>query len=152
MKKNLCDLFKEMNPLKISNGDYYNVVAFCDILNQLEETDIYVNEHIITPFYIYNNKVLELYDYSLNIQQVDSPNFNNFILEETGKTKLNEINNSIIQKYEKCYLETIRPNKYLPIAKLQEYLHYLRTVTDIKDRIFDYLNEFYEDKLYIELY
>jgi hypothetical protein len=152
MEVNIYDLFTKMDIFKVSNGKYYKLVDFEKILNHLSESNVEVDEHIITPFYICDKGVLELYDYELNIRQVDSPNIDNFILIKTGKTSLNEVNPVIKQKIRKCYLETIKPNKYLQVSKLQEYFCYVRTSSDLRESINDYLNEYEENKLFFEVY
>ena len=152
MRKNLRDLFLKLEVLKVSNGSYYNLIDFFNILNQLGKVDIYVDEYILTPFYICNNKVLELYDYELNIRLVESPSFNTFVLRATGKANFTDVDPEIIRKFENRYLETILPNKSLPVSKLLEFIRYVRKSNEIEKRVCDCFHEFHDSKLYFEVY
>ena len=148
----LFDLFAKMDVLELSNAKYYKLLDFCDVLSHLCEADVEIDECIITPFYICDQRVLELYDYELRILKVSKPNVENYILNITGKLNLEEVNPTIIEKLKKCYLEVQSPNKTLPVCELKRYTQFVRNSEEIKERILRYQNEFDEGKLFFEVY
>ena len=150
--KNLNNLLDKMHVLNLSNATYYNLIDFDDILVQLGDRKIEVDEHIITPFYICNQMVLELYHFSLTIRHVKAPDIDNFILRETGRKSMDEVDPSIKLRFQRCYLETIAPNKSIPANKLQSFTNYVRNSVDIAQLISDYLHDFEEENLYFEIY
>ena len=152
MEKNLIAIIAKMKPMSLSNANYYKLIDLNSVLKQLGEIDIIVDEHIITPFYIYNQSVLELYDYELNIRQVNHPDVDNFLLSKTGKQSLDDVSPLVKKKIKNCYLETILPSRSLPVCKILEFIRYVRSSDEIRERIKDCLHEFCEDKLYFEIY
>ncbi len=152
MKKCLSDLLGLISSIEKSNGRYYKLNDFFDILDKMTEDEIEVEDTIITPFYICDLGVLELYDYEFNIRLVNSSNVDNFILVKTGKKNLGEVSAEIEEKLRKCYVELVIPQKFLSIFRLQEFIGYVKDSLEIKERIRDTVHEFNGDKLYFEVY
>ena len=152
MEKSLHDLLADMNTVKISNARYYKWLDFYDVLNRNIEAKILSDDYIITPFYIRNQKVLELYYYELNIRQVDAPGRDNFILEKTAKKSIKDVPPSILQNFTRCYLEVINPCKFMSARDLHSYFGYVKDSNDLKEELINYLHEFDDEKLYFEVY
>ena len=57
----------------------------------------------ILPYYIHNKRIMELYDYELNIRLVDSPDVDRSILKRTGKLSIDEIDTRVLSKLQNCY-------------------------------------------------
>ena len=152
MKNDFNDLFTAMDTLKVSNGMYFNMAVFYETLSILGKSEIRVEDLVIVPFYIYNQKVLELYDYTLNIRQVDKPNADNFILKKTGKLSVKDIKPEIEHKLRRCYIEVIKPNQFIKASKLLEFFQYVRNSPEVKENVIHGFNEFMDQNLYFEFY
>ena len=152
MTTTLKDLLQTMPTIKISNGVYYNLKEFNNILNRMAGQQIEVEDTILMPFYIRSSRVLEIYDYAINIRLVDLPNEENYILAKTGKDSMNEVDADLREKLSSCYLEVIKPEKFLLIDGLNECVNYVLTSPELRKRIYDYLHEFDDNKFYFEFY
>lgn len=152
MSKSLNDLFNSISSLERSNTKYYRLNDLHNALNKMYGEEIEVDDTILTPFYICGLGVLEIYDYELNIRLVDRPSEETFILTKTGKRSINEVSSEIERKLRSCYLELVKPQKFLSTDMLKKYVDYVKTSPEIKERIGEYLHEFDDDKLYFEIY
>jgi len=152
MAKSLNDLINSISTLERSNTKYYRVNDLHNVLNKMHGEEIEVIDTILTPFYICDLGVLEIYDYELNIRLVDRPSDETFILTKTGKKSIDEVSTEIEQKLRSCYLELVKPQKFLLSNLIEKYVYYVKTSPEIKERISQYLHEFDNDKLYFEIY
>lgn len=152
MTKSLNDLLNSISALERSNTKYYKLNDLHSALNKMYGEEIEVSDTIITPFYICDLGVLEIYDYELNIRLVDRPSEETFILTKTGKKGINEVSSEIVRKLRSCYLEIVKPQRFLLTNMLEKYVDYVKTSPEIKERISEYLHEFDNDKLYFEIY
>ena len=152
MPKSLNDLINSISALERSNTKYYRLNDLHNALNKMYGEEIEVDDAILTPFYICDLGVLEIYDYELNIRLVDQPSGETFILTKTGKKSINEVNSEIEQKLRSCYLELVKPQRFLLINMLEKYVDYVKNSPEIKERIRENLHEFDNDKLYFEIY
>lgn len=86
----------------------------------------YNNDLVITPYYIVNNRRMELYEFTLSIRIVKSPRGKEWLfLEETGKKTIEEIDSSVIDKLDNTYYEVLDGDyKYLASC-LQRYIEYM---------------------------
>ncbi len=152
MTKSLNELLNTISALERSNTKYYRLNDLLNALNKTYGEELEVDDTILTPFYICDLGILEIYDYELNIRLVDRPSKENFILTKTGKKSIDEVNTEIEHKLRSCYLELVKPQKSLSIDKLEKYINYVKTSPEIKERIEEYLHEFDNGKLYFESY
>jgi hypothetical protein len=152
MAKSLDDLINSISALERSNTKYYRLNDLHNALNKMYGEEIEINDAILTPFYICDLGVLEIYDYELNIRLVERPSEETFILTKTGKKSINEVSSEIVQKLRNCYLEIVKPQRFLLTNMLEKYVDYVKTSPEIKERISEYLHEFDNDKLYFEIY
>lgn len=150
--KKLSDLLIPIRTLRISNSEYYRLDDFQNALSEAKEDRLEVEDTVITPFYIINSKVYEIYDYELNLRMVDQPNIETFILNKTGKKSLDEVRDDIVHKFENCYLEVIRPQKHLPAYMLLQYIDYVQTSPGLITDISQYFHEYDTRKLYFQIY
>lgn len=150
--RRLSDLLDVTNVINLSNAKYYELNSFDDNLAQLSEAEVIADDAILTPFYICEQGILEIYDYELNIRKVNSPSINHFILTKTGKKSLDEVDPAIKQKLKHCYVEILLPKQSLSVSKLQEYVDYLKNSFEVKARISDTLYEFCDSKFFFEVY
>lgn len=152
MIKNLNDLLNTISILERSNAKYYKLNDLHNALNKMSEKEMEVEDTILTPFYICDLGILEVYDYELNIRLVDQPSLENFILTKTGKESIDEVTFEIRKKLSNCYLELVKPLSVISIERLEKYVNYVKESSEIKKRIEEYLHEFDDRKLYFEIY
>ncbi|AGF55476.1 hypothetical protein B0P06_000428 [Clostridium saccharoperbutylacetonicum] len=152
MTESLNDLLNSISVLERSDTKYYKLNDFHSALNKMYGEAVELSDTIITPFYICDSGILEIYDYELNIRLVDSHNKEALILTKTGKKSINEVNPEIVQKLTNCYLEIVKPQRVLLTNILEKYVDYVKTSPQIKERISEYLHEFDNEKLYFEVY
>ena len=142
---------KKLRVYTISNEKLYKVSEFEEILQSVS-FDIFESDDIIlTPYYIANNKVYELYAYELNVRFVDKTDFENYLKKITGKARIEEIADEIIELHKNCYLEII-DDKKLPKKALQEYISYLQSSKQLRAEIQKVFSTFDKGNLYFEVY
>lgn len=152
MVKNLNDIIRSLKVLKKFNSNFYSYEDFLILLNELKNKKIKVEDSIMLPFYICDNKQFELYDYELNIRLVDFPNVDSYILMKTGKASISAIDPLIEQKLRNCYLEASKSDKLLLVQSIIDYIDYTRNSQEIRERVREIFDEFFENKLYFEFY
>lgn len=152
MMKRLNDLLNSISTFEKSNTKYYRMNDLQNVLNEMHGEQIEVDDTILTPFYICDLGVLEIYDYELNIRLVDCPSEETFILTKTGMKSISEVNTEIEQKLRSCYLEIVKPQRFLSTNMIEKYIRYVKNSPEIKERISENLHEFDNNKLYFEIY
>lgn len=150
--KSLKDLLNSISTIEMAHTKYYRLNDLYNVLNKMHGEEIEVDDTILTPFYICDLGRLEIYDYELNIRLVDRPSEETFMLTKTGKKNIDEVDNEIKQKLRNCYLELVKPQRFISVNRLKNYIEYVRTSPEIKERISEYLHEYDTDKLYFENY
>lgn len=148
----LNELLNSISTIERSNTTYYRLNELHNVLNEMHGKQIEVDDMILTPFYICDLGILEIYDYELNIRIVDRPSEENFILTKTGKKSIDEVGIEIKQKIRNCYLELVKPQRFLEVNMIGKYIEFVKVSSEIKKRISEYLHEFDNDKLYFEIY
>ena len=95
----ISEVYTVIKTLEYSGEKYINLVE----LDNLLKTDILIEmeECLITPYYIHNNKRLELYQYEFCC--TDKVCFEEYILNLTGKEKTEDIPEEIWELRKKCF-------------------------------------------------
>ena len=149
--KEIKNIVIELANTTVANNKYYSLLSLLEVLSKLEE-DIFLEDIIIIPYYIYNNRVMELYDYELNIRVIDKPDVEKYILQRTGKQSIKEIEPRILNKLKNCYIGLDRKNGILTTNMLIQYIHYVLDSTELQDRVEKSLGDFSESEYYFELH
>ena len=68
------------------------------------------------------------------------------------KIDSDEVEIEIKQKISNCYLELVKPQRFLEVNMIWKYIEFVKVSPEIKKRISEYLHEFDNDKLYFEIY
>jgi len=76
-----------------------------DALENLKDEYIEFGDYDITPYYIDDGKILELYEYELTISEGKNDNFEEFILNLTGRDRIEEVPADIIFLRRKCFIK-----------------------------------------------
>jgi hypothetical protein len=81
---------------------------------------------VITPYYFFDEQVMELYDYTLSIRIVESLHSREqFLLEETGKKSIEEIDSKIIEKLDNTYYEVVEGDAQSFLKSLKQYINFM---------------------------
>lgn len=142
---------KKLKIHKMSNEELYKLSEFKENLQLINFDTFESDDLILTPYYIDNNKLYELYTYELNVRIVDETDFESHVKKITGKERIEDIADEIIELHKNCYLE-ITDTKSLPKRALQEYISYLQNSRQIETEIQKMFSTFDKDNLYFEVY
>lgn len=148
----LENILAEVHAIKKNNGLYYSINHFQKVIKQNINKHIEVVDTIITPFYICDSGILEIYDFELNIRLVDIPQSDTFLLTQTGMSSIEDIEINIKEKLLKCYIEIVNPQRSLPITRINEYISYVITATEIRERVGENVESYNNQNLYFEVY
>lgn len=103
--KRLNDVIETLDERIISDEKYYNFIKFQEYLEKLSDETIEVVESILIPYYIFDGKRMELYEYALNIVTGKKQDFEEYLLTLTGKQKMDDIPKRIIEREKECRIE-----------------------------------------------
>lgn len=115
-------------------------------LDNLLKTDFKVEmeECLITPYYIQDNKRMELYEYEYCC--TDEIDFEEYILKLTGKEKNKDISEDIICLRKKCFSTCNDPNGLI------DFLKFLFENKNLKKEIEQVFGDYYAENLYAVVY
>lgn len=148
---NLKEELKKLKIYTISNEELYKFSEFEKNLQLIKFEIFESDDFILTPYYIDNNRIYELYAYELNVHIVDKSDFEGYVKRLTGKERIEDVADDIIELHKNCYLE-ITDNKILPKRALQEYVSYLQNSKQVESEIQKMFSYFDKDNLYFEVY
>lgn len=129
----------------IISGEIY--IALSDLISYLNSDDgkqIELEECLITPFYLYENKRMELYQYEFCM--TNEYNFEDYITKLTGKKNYEEIPREIIELRKICFSRVSEQNK------INKYLKYIVDNQDIKSEVEQVFDNFDKANLYVTVY
>lgn len=87
----------------------------------------YIDELLITPYYLTNDSRLELYDYALMIRissQIRSQE--EIILKITGKDSIDKVDDLILSKLKNTQFEVYETDRDTLVDYLQKYIDFIR--------------------------
>lgn len=115
-------------------------------LDNLLKTDfrIEMEECLITPYYIQNNKRMELYQYEFCC--TDEIDFEEYILKLTGKEKKEDISEDIFCLRKNCFSTCDEPNG------LADFLKFLFKNKTLKKEIEQVFDDYIAENLYAVVY
>jgi hypothetical protein len=133
---------------------YFSLERLNSLLKIISENDL-VKDLVITPYYFFDNKIMELYDYSLSIQVLENVGSRErFLLEETGKTSIEEIDLKVLEKLNNTYFEVKEGDVQSFLKSLEHYLKFMNdNESQILIQIRDELNVQYvkNDGIFYEI-
>lgn len=115
-------------------------------LDNLLKTDVRIEmeECLITPYYIQDNKRMELYQYEFCC--TDEIDFEEYILKLTGKEKKEEISEEIFCLRKNCFSTCDEPNG------LADFLKFLFENKNLKTEIEKVFDDYIAENLYAVVY
>ncbi|MCM1161735.1 MAG: hypothetical protein NC412_10970 [Roseburia sp.] len=117
----------------------FNNVLKSDIGKQIE-----MEECLITPYYIQDNKRMELYQYEFCI--CNECNFEDYILRLTGKRNFEDIPEEIINLRKICFAKISENNKIF------DYLNFLFKNQELRREVEQNFDNFNEVNLYATVF
>lgn len=105
---------------------------------------IEMEECLITPYYIQDNKRMELYQYEFCC--TNELNFEKYILKITGKEKVDDVPKEILYLKRNCFSTYDEPKR------LAEFLKFLFKNKTLKEEIEQAFGEYIVDNLYAVVY
>ena len=128
---------------------YYKLKDLYDILSNFKNIKIEKDISLV-PFYIIGNGTFEIYEYELYVKNILTSQREEYYLESTGKSKVNDIDAEILERLDLCYIE-VRDHS-CEMDELCKYLTYLMKEENLIERIPKSMGKFDSDNLYFEVY
>lgn len=122
----LLDVIRLAERVERPNGeDLYRIAGFREQLEALNEGILIVEDCILTPYYIHDGALYELYEYEMNIRLTDQPDFRRYLLKKTGKGTVEEVPDQIVRLQRECYIEVLTADGLLSVGRLLQYIDFL---------------------------
>ncbi len=122
----LLDEIRLAERVERPNGEeLYRIAGFREQLEALNEGILIVEDCILTPYYIHDGALYELYEYELNIRLTDQPDFRRYLLKKTGKGTVEEVPDQIVRLQRECYIEVLTADGLLSVGRLLQYIDFL---------------------------
>jgi len=144
------EVLENVSKMEFSNRQYYNFLSLNTILTSMKNEEIEKEDMILTPYYICEKGILEIYDYELTVNIVETKSSKNYFLKKTGKKELIEIDRCILKKLQACYFELVKEN--LDVNLVLGYMEFVLESKELKERIEKIDSLFNTKKLFFELY
>lgn len=149
----LFDVVQLTKMMERTNGEvFYNLVAFRNQLEKLNKNNLSVTECIITPYYIHNGYLYELYEYELSVSLTDKRDFHQYLLKRTGRKEVKEIPDEIVNLHRECHIEVLKNDCRLPIKRLQQYIDFLCSSKELISQVHKVFGTFQYDDLWFSFY
>ena len=145
----LVNIIDNLEGQKIGKSVYYKLKDLYDILSDYKNITIEKDISLV-PFYIVTNGTFEIYEYELYVRNILTSKREEYYLESTGKSKVNDIDAEILERLDLCYIEV--KNHNCETAELCKYLTYLMKEENLIERIPKSMGKFDSDNLYFEVY
>lgn len=122
----LLDEIRLAERVERPNGEeLYRIEGFREQLEALNEGILIVEDCILTPYYIHDGALYELYEYEMNIRLTDQPDFRRYLLKKTGKGTVEEVPDQIVRLQRECYIEVLTADGLLSVGRLLQYIDFL---------------------------
>lgn len=148
----LVDKYASMISTKNIGGE--EMWNLCELVRCMEEDEPlpFIEECIITPYYINENERYELYQYEFCAEKDNGETFDEYILRMTGKSKIEEIPEDIIRIRKICFGKINEDNQSGILKKIKEYFYFLMNDEEVQREIKNIFEEFNINKIYVCIY
>jgi len=132
MNISFVDLISTLNKIETCNESLYSLLELCNKLEKVDSISIDMNDHIsIVPFYMSDEGRYEIYWGELTIKSVSRPMFENYILERTGKKKIEAVDETVKERMKSLYLEVVTPKTSITSSELINCIRYIINSTEV---------------------
>ena len=149
----LLDVIRLAERVERPNGEeLYRIEGFREQLEALNEGTLIVEDCILTPYYIHDGAMYELYEYELNIRLTDQPDFHRYLLKKTGKGTVEEVPDQIVRLQRECYIEVLTADGLLPLGRLLQYIDFLSAEEAVISQVQQVFGAYQTDGLWFSVY
>lgn len=150
---NLFDVVGTTKMVKRANGEvFYNLADFRRQLGKLNEDNLTAADCIITPYYICNGELYELYEYELSVVLSDTQDFRQYLLKKTGRNTVEEIPDSVVDLQRECHIEILKNDGRLLVKRVQQYIDFLSSAEEMISQVHKVFGTFQYDDLWFSFY
>jgi len=159
MRISVSNLLNKLSFKKRGRERYYSLVELSEFIKEEKMDNVFVDsEYLLTPFYLDDQGgTYELYQYELTIRLENEPKFDKILAEQIEKSPLMKPED-VTQRMKKLYIEIMKYDATLPVARLIEYLNYISLSDEIREDVISTFSrynrdfEFNEKDLYFAVY
>ena len=149
----LLDVIRLAERVERPNGEeLYRIAGFREQLKALNEGILIVEDCILTPYYIHDGALYELYEYEMNIRLTDQPDFRRYLLKKTGKGTVEEVPDQIVRLQRECYIEVLTADGLLPVGRLLQYIDFLFAEETVISQVQQVFGVYQPDGLWFSVY
>ena len=149
----LLDVIRLAERVERPNGEeLYRIAGFREQLEALNESILIVEDCILTPYYIHDGALYELYEYEMNIRLTDQPDFRRYLLKKTGKGTVEEVPDQIVRLQRECYIEVLTADGLLPVGRLLQYIDFLFAEETVISQVQQVFGVYQPDGLWFSVY
>ena len=149
----LLDVIRLAERVERPNGEeLYRIAGFREQLEALNESILIVEDCILTPYYIHDGALYELYEYEMNIRLTDQPDFRRYLLKKTGKGTVEEVPDQIVRLQRECYIEVLTADGLLSVGRLLQYIDFLFAEETVISQVQQVFGVYQPDGLWFSVY
>lgn len=149
----LLDEIRLAERVERPNGEeLYRIAGFREQLEALNEGILIVEDCILTPYYIHDGALYELYEYEMNIRLTDQPDFRRYLLKKTGKGTVEEVPDQIVRLQRECYIEVLTADGLLSVGRLLQYIDFLSAEEAVISQVQQVFGVYQPDGLRFSVY
>lgn len=138
----ITDINKKLRTIEYAGEIFVNLEELRELLRT--EPLVEMEEILITPYYIQDNRRLELYQFEFCC--TGDCDFEDYILAQTGKNRIEEVPQEIIYLRKKCFATYEEDNK------LKDYIDFIFLSKDLQDEVVDSFGNYIAENLYAIIY
>ncbi len=138
----VSDINKKLRTIEYAGELFVNLQELRELLRN--EPLVEMEETLITPYYIQDNKRLELYQYEFCC--TEDCTFEDYILTQTGKNQIKEVPQEIIYLRKKCFATYEEENK------LKDYIDFIFENRTLQNEVVNSFGNYTPENLYAIVY
>lgn len=149
----LLDVIRLAERVERPNGEeLYRIAGFREQLEALNEGTLIVEDCILTPYYIHDGAMYELYEYELNIRLTDQPDFRRYLLKKTGRKTVEDVPDHIVRLQKECCIEVSKAEGRLPVERLLQFVDFLCAEEAVISQVQQVFGAYQSDGLWFSVY
>ena len=138
----ITDINKKLRTIEYAGEVFVNLQELRELLRT--EPLVEMEDVLITPYYIQDNRRLELYQYEFCC--TDDYDFEDYILTQTGKNSIKEVAQEIIYLRKNCFAT------YEEESKLKDYIDFIFENKTLQDEVVNSFGNYMAENLYAIVY
>lgn len=129
--------------------ELFQAKAFRDCLVDLRASELSADDFILTPYYVFPEKILELYEYEFRFSK-GGFSLEQHLLNLTGQKSLLYIPEDVLRRQKECYVTCDRGR--IHVKQLLRYIDFIFSEQSIQEQGMAYAPTFSTENLYFEFY